>query len=127
MLALTSVLMSRGIPAIAQQPQSDSTVSLSQLTADMIEKVRPYHYDMTHEEYRELQRKSIESEYVIEIGKISKKARARREDKENYTKKTYKVSDGITFKELITSLPGIEIDKAGRFITTGNRPDTVNK
>lgn len=122
MLALTSVLMSRGIPAIAQQPQSDSTVSLSQLTADMIEKV-----NMTHEEYRELQRKSIESEYVIEIGKISKKARARREDKENYTKKTYKVSDGITFKELITSLPGIEIDKAGRFITTGNRPDTVNK
>lgn len=73
LLALTSVLMSRGIPAIAQQPQSDSTVSLSQLTAEMIEKVRPYHYGMTHEEYRELQRKSIESEYIIEIEKISKK------------------------------------------------------
>lgn len=117
LLALTSMLMSLCVPACAQQPQSDSTVSLSQLTADMIEKVRPYHYDMTHEEYRELQRKSIESEYVIKIGKISKKARARREDKENYTKKTYKVPEGITFKELITSLPGIEIDKAGRFIT----------
>ena len=115
--ALTSMLMSLCVPACAQQPQSDSTVSLSQLTAEMIEKVRPYHYGMTHEEYRELQRKSIESEYIIEIGKISKKTRARREDKEKYTKKTYKVPEGITFKELITSLPGIEIDKAGRFIT----------
>ena len=115
--ALASVLMSLCVPACAQQPQSDSTVSLSQLTAEMIEKVRPYHYGMTHEEYRELQRKSIESEYIIEIGKISKKTRARREDKEKYTKKTYKVADGITFKELISSLPGIEIDKAGRFIT----------
>ena len=37
--ALTSMLMSLCVPACAQQPQSDSTVSLSQLTADMIEKV----------------------------------------------------------------------------------------
>ena len=117
LLALTSVLMSLCVPMGAQQPQSDSTVSLSQLTAEMIEKVRPYHYGMTHEEYLKLQRKSIESEYIIEIGKISKKTRARREDKEKYTKKTYKVADGITFKELISSLPGIIKDKSGRYIT----------
>ncbi len=114
LLALTSVLMSLCIPVCAQQ-QSDSTVNRTQLTADMIAKVQKY--TMSHEEYFKLVEKSIEFEYVIEIGKISKKTRARREDKENYTKKTYKVPEGITLKELITSLPGIEIDKAGRFIT----------
>ena len=112
--ALTSILMSLCIPVCAQQ-QSDSTVSRTQLTADMIEKVQKY--TMSHEEYRKLVKKSIESEYVIEIGKISKKTRARREDKENFTKKTYKVPEGITFKELIFSLPGIEIDNMGRLIT----------
>ena len=114
LFVLTSVMMSLCIPVCAQQ-QSDSTVNRTQLTADMIAKVQKY--TMSHEEYFKLVEKSIEFEYVIEIGKISKKTRARREDKENYTKKTYKVPEGIRFKELITSLPGIEIDKAGRFIT----------
>lgn len=112
--ALTSIMMSLCIPVCAQQ-QSDSIVNRTQLTADMIAKVQKY--TMSHEEYRKLVKKSIESEYVIEIGKISKKTRARREDKENFTKKIYKVPEGITFKELIFSLPGIEIDNMGRLIT----------
>lgn len=112
--ALTSIMMSLCIPVCAQQ-QSDSIVNRTQLTADMIAKVQKY--TMSHEEYRKLVKKSIESEYVIEIGKISKKTRARREDKENFTKKIYKVPEGITFKELISGLPGIEIDNMGRLIT----------
>ena len=104
-----------GIHILDSRTNDDNTVALTQLTADMIAKVQKY--TMSHEEYFKLVEKSIEFEYVIEIGKISKKTRARREDKENYTKKIYKVPEGITFKELITSLPGIEIDKAGRFIT----------
>jgi len=112
--ALTSIMMSLCIPVCAQQ-QSDSIVNRTQLTADMIAKVQKY--TMSHEEYRKLVKKSIESEYVIEIGKIFKKTRARREDKENFTKKTYKVPEGITFKELISGLPGIEIDNMGRLIT----------
>jgi hypothetical protein len=107
-------MMSLCIPVCAQQ-QSDSTVNRIQLTADMFAKVQKY--TMSHEEYRKLVKKSIESEYVIEIGKISKKTRARREDKENFTKKIYKVPEGITFKELIFGLPGIEIDNMGRLIT----------
>ncbi|MBR4593838.1 MAG: hypothetical protein IKO33_04565, partial [Bacteroidaceae bacterium] len=61
LLALTSMLMSLCIPAIAQQPQSDSTVSLSQLTAEMIEKVKVYEVSGKLEEY----------EYIIEIKQIS--------------------------------------------------------
>ena len=114
LFVLTSVMMSLCIPVCAQQ-QSDSTVKRMQLTADMIAKVQKY--TMSHEEYRKLVKKSIESEYVIEIGKISKKKRARREDKENFTKKIYKVPEGITFKELISGLPGSEIDNMGRLIT----------
>jgi len=114
LFVLTSVMMSLCIPVCAQQ-QSDSTVNRIQLTADMFAKVQKY--TMSHEEYRKLVKKSIESEYVIEIGKISKKTRARREDKENFTKKIYKVPEGITFKELIFGLPGIEIDNMGRLIT----------
>ena len=122
LFVLTSVMMSLCIPVCAQQ-QSDSTVNRTQLTADMIAKVQKY--TMSHEEYFKLVEKSIESEYVIEIGKISKKTRARREDKENYTKKTYKVPEGITLKELISSLPGIEIDKAGRFITKERKSSVI--
>ena len=61
LLALTSMLMSLCIPAIAQQSQSDSTVSLSQLTAEMIEKVKAYEESGKLEEY----------EYIIEIKQIS--------------------------------------------------------
>ena len=122
LFVLTSVMMSLCIPVCAQQ-QSDSTVNRTQLTADMIAKVQKY--TMSHEEYFKLVEKSIEFEYVIEIGKISKKTRARREDKENFTKKIYKVPEGITFKELITSLPGIEIDKAGRFITKERKSSVI--
>ena len=53
---LTSVMMSLCIPVCAQQ-QSDSTVNRTQLTADMIAKVQKY--TMSHEEYRELQRKAF--------------------------------------------------------------------
>ena len=42
LLALTSVLMSLCIPAIAQQPQADSTVRLIDLTADIIANVKAY-------------------------------------------------------------------------------------
>ena len=102
-------------PVCTQEEQIDSTVNIKVLTPEMLANVKSC--DMSHEEYAKLIEESIEFEYVIEIGKISKKTRARREDKENYTKKTYKVPDGITFKELIFSLPGAEKDKSGRLIT----------
>ncbi len=41
-----------GIHILDSRTNDDNTVALTQLTADMIEKVRPYHYTMTHEEYR---------------------------------------------------------------------------
>ena len=66
LLALTSVMMSFCIPVFAQQPQSDSTVALRDVTAELIEKVKSY--DMTHEEAIEFHKKLVESEYVIEIG-----------------------------------------------------------
>ena len=124
MLALTSALMSLSIPACAQQSQSDSTVALKDITADLIEKVKSY--DMTHEEVIEFNKKLVESEFVIEIGKISKKTKATSEEYKNYSnKKTYKVPEGITLKELISRLPGVKTDKDGKLITS-QRKDTVD-
>ena len=105
LLTLTSMLMSLCIPVCAQQ-QSDSTVSLTGLTADMIANVKPY------------VRPKVLTKYIIEIGDISEETMARpRDGREGYTQNIYKKPEGITFKELIFSLPGLTKDKSGRLIT----------
>lgn len=181
LLALTSVLMSLCIPAIAQQPQTpvqgviahiddsklfsdslppqyrlpegqtyedvirnlpgveileDGTITvngkkvtrillngpdiinkedttLKRLTAEMIEKVKTY--EMTSETQVKKD-KTISECYVIEIGTISDHNRARPAYREELTKKTYQVPEGITVKELILSLPGIKTNILGRLV-----------
>ena len=181
LLALTSILMSLCIPAIAQQPQTpvqgviaqiddsklfsdslppqyrlpegqtyedvirnlsgveileDGTITvngkkvtrillngpdiinkedttLKRLTAEMIEKVKAY--EMTSETQVKKD-KTISECYVIEIGAISDQNRARPAYREEFTKKTYQVPEGITVKELILSLPGIKTNILGRLV-----------
>ena len=55
--------------------------------------------------------------YVIEIGDLQEGAQARPKGKEDYIKDSSILPEGITFKELIFSLPGITKDKSGRLIT----------
>ena len=55
--------------------------------------------------------------YVIEIGDLPQGAQARPKGKEEYIKDVNILPEGITFKELIFSLPGITKDKSGRLIT----------
>ena len=102
LIALISVLMSLCIPACGQQSQSDSI-----LTADIIANVKPYVKSL----------ETVFDRYVIEIGEISEETMARRSGSEQYTERTYKVPEGITFKELVFSLPGIKKNKLGRLIT----------
>ena len=84
LLALTTVLMSLCIPAIAQQAY-----------------VKP----------------KVLAQYVIKIGDISEETMARPKGKEDYTQNVYQIPDGITFKELIFGLPGIEKNNLGRLVT----------
>ena len=84
LLALTTVLMSLCIPAIAQQAY-----------------VKP----------------KVLAQYVIKIGDISEETMARPKGKEDYTQNVYQIPDGITFKELIFGLPGIEKNVLGRLVT----------
>ena len=84
LLALTSILMSLCIPAIAQQAY-----------------VKP----------------KVLAQYVIKIGDISEETMARPKGKEDYTQNVYQLPDGITFKELIFGLPGIEKNVLGRLVT----------
>ena len=84
LLALTSVLMSLCIPAIAQQAY-----------------VKP----------------KVLAQYVIKIGELSEETIARPKGKEDYTQNVYQLPDGITFKELIFGLPGIEKNVLGRLVT----------
>ena len=113
LLALTSVLMSLCIPAIAQQPQSDSTEKVTVLTpemwADMLANVKAY----------EVPGKLGEYEYIIEIKPSLDDVNI--DPKDN---KIFQVPEGITVKELLSRLPGVETDKDGRFITK-SRKDIV--
>ena len=84
LLALTSILMSLCIPAIAQQAY-----------------VKP----------------KVLAQYVIKIGDISEETMTRPKGKEDYTQNVYQIPDGITFKELIFGLPGIEKNVLGRLVT----------
>ena len=84
LLALTSVLMSLCVPAIAQQAY-----------------VKP----------------KVLAQYVIKIGELSEETIARPKGKEDYTQNVYQLPDGITFKELIFGLPGIEKNVLGRLVT----------
>jgi len=87
--------------------------TLKRLTAEMIEKVKAY--EMTSETQVKKD-KTISECYVIEIGAISDQNRARPAYREEFTKKTYQVPEGITVKELILSLPGIKRNILGRFV-----------
>ena len=57
------------------------------------------------------------AQYVIKIGDISEETMARPKGKEDYTQNVYQLPDGITFKELIFGLPGIEKNFLGRLVT----------
>ena len=67
------------------------------------------------------QDKTISECYVIEIGTISDQDRARPAYREEFTKKTYQVPEGITVKELILSLPGIKTNILGRLVAKKNK------
>ena len=57
------------------------------------------------------------AQYVIKIGELSEETIARPKGKEDYTQNVYKLPSGITFKELIFGLPGIEKNVLGRLVT----------
>ena len=62
-IVLTSVMMSLCVPASAQLERSDSTVNLTVLTADMLEKVKAYVPSA---------KIIAKNEYIIEIGSPKK-------------------------------------------------------
>ena len=98
-----------GIYILGSKTNDDKTVALTQLTADMIEKVRPY-----DNYYYKLEK----GEYVIEIEPISDETGAKPEYKEYPDGvKTSIIPVGTTVKELLSMLPDVETDKDGKLIT----------
>ena len=86
---------------------SDSKVSLTGLSADMIAKVKAYTPDPGElEEY----------EYIIEIKPTLDDVNT--DSKDN---KLFQVPEGITLKELLARLPGVEKDKDCSFITESGK------
>ena len=57
------------------------------------------------------------AQYVIKIGELSEETIARPKGKEDYTQNVYKLPSGITFKELIFSLPCTKKIDLGRLVT----------
>ena len=71
---------------------------------------------------RLIPRTKVLSQYIIEIGDIQDEAKVRLQYKEDYAKNVYKLPAGITFKELLFSLPGIEKNRSGKLVTKkGNK------
>jgi len=106
LLALTSMLMSLCITANAQESE-DST--LKRLTADIIEKVKIYEPPRILKDY----------EYIIEIKPISDEIKS-----DINGNKILTVPEGITIRELLNRLPGVETDKDGSLVTK-SRKDIV--
>ena len=106
LLALTSMLMSLCITANAQESE-DST--LKRLTADIIEKVKIYEPPRILKDY----------EYIIEIKPISDEIKS-----DINGNKILTVPEGITIRELLNRLPGVETDKDGSLVTK-TRKDIV--
>ena len=98
-----------GIYILGSKTNDDKTVALSQLTAEMILKVKAY-----DNYYYKLEK----GEYVIEIEPISDETGAKPEYKEYPDGvKTSIIPMGTTVKELLSMLPDVETDKDGKLIT----------
>ena len=92
-----------------EDTNDDKPVALSQLTAEMILKVKAY-----DNYYYKLEK----GEYVIEIVPISDETGAKPEYKEYPDGvKTSIIPVGTTVKELLSMLPDVETDKDGKLIT----------
>ena len=92
-----------------EDTNDDKPVALSQLTAEMILKVKAY-----DNYYYKLEK----GEYVIEIEPISDETGAKPEYKEYPDGvKTSIIPVGTTVKELLSMLPDVETDKDGKLIT----------
>ena len=103
---VTLLLLSLFCNSCKTTSAAKDTVALTQLTADMIEKVKPY------------VRPRVLTKYIIEIGDIQEETMARpRDGREGYTQNIYKKPEGITVGELIFSLPDITKDQSGKLIT----------
>lgn len=103
---VTLLLLSLFCNSCKTTSAANDTVALTQLTADMIEKVKPY------------VRPEVLTKYIIEIGDIQEETMARpRDGREGYTQNIYKKPEGITVGELIFSLPNITKDQSGKLIT----------
>lgn len=114
LLALISVMVSSCRTVKVQQEQSNSPVSLKELSADMIAKVKAYDRD----DYYKLDK----GEYVIEIEPISDETGSMPEYKEYPDGvRTSIIPAGTTVKELLSLLPDVETDKDGNLITKNGK------
>jgi len=94
---------------------NDEDTTLKRLTADMIEKVKAYVPPTVLKEY----------EYIIEINSISDDFNADTKiEKDPSDNKILTIPEGITIKDLLNQLPGVETDTKGRMITK-SRKDIV--
>ena len=102
-----------GIIILGSRTNDDKPVALSQLTAEMILKVKAY-----DNYYYKLE----DGEYVIEIEPISDETGAKPEYKEYPDGvKTSIIPVGTTVKELLSMLPDVETDKDGKLITKNGK------
>ena len=107
-IVLTSVMMSLCVPASAQLERSDSTVNLTVLTADMLEKVKAYVPSA---------KIIAKNEYIIEIGS-PKKSQSNNDSNKD---KTSRVPVGTTVKELLSKLPCVEYANDGKLLIKSNK------
>ncbi len=107
-IVLTSVMMSLCVPASAQLERSDSTVNLTVLTADMLEKVKAYVPSA---------KIIAKNEYIIEIGSPKKNQSNNDPNKD----KTSRVPVGTTVKELLSKLPCVEYANDGKLLIKSNK------
>ena len=127
LLALTSILMSLCITISAQQPQR----TLHEETLEIISQTPGVDIDQegnitVNGKPIRTPRKLVRNEYIMVIEPLSEGSASNTKNKKYpHNIKPYKVSEGITLKELLSELPGVQTDKDGKLITKKGKKQII--
>ena len=127
LFALTSTMMSFCVTISAQQPQSTSYEEM----LEMIRQEPGWEIDQdgnitVNGKPMRTPRKLVRNEYIMVIEPLSESSAPNPKDKKYpHNIKPSKVPEGITLKELLSELPGVQTDKDGKLVTKKGKKQIV--
>ena len=127
LLAMTSILMFFCFTISAQQPQR----TIEEETLEILRQTPGVEIDQdgnitVNGKPMRTPRKLVRNEYIMVIEPLSESSAPNPKDKKYpHNIKPSKVPEGITLKELLSELPGVQTDKDGKLVTKKGKKQIV--